>query len=394
MTGLTIYREICIIFAVLTSIHTHYIDMKKTMFAGVAAMAAALCACGGADKGKYTLNGTTDLADGEMIIVSYHLTPDSTVSDTVAVAGGKFSFNGSVDRPRTAQIYTGELSYANPRIRTFMLEPGTITFTLTGDNYSGAEVSGSPLTAEMDSLNVVNNSIMEQMTALRMRAGEIKDDTAAMAALMAEYKGLNEQMHTVAIDFVKGHPSSFVTLNVLPQLHGQVELDQLKELYGALSPEVQAAAESTSKYITAMDNIKPGNEAPAIAGKDQNGNDVSLEGLKGKVVLLDFWATWCGPCRASLPHVKELWEKYNDKGMQVLAVSLDRDGKAWQEYIANSGMGMENYANIFDEGGVNADGYAIQYIPSKFIIDRDGKIVGRFDDEAELDAKLAELLGE
>ena len=157
---------------------------------------------------------------------------------------------------------------------------------------------------------------------------------------------------------------------------------------------MQAEAEATGKYIAALDNLTPGKPAPAISGKNQNGEEVSLADLKGKVVLLDFWATWCGPCRASLPHVKELWEKYNGKGMQVLAVSLDRDQDAWKDYIANSGMGMENYVNIFDEGGVNAEGYAIQYIPSKFIIDREGNFVGRFDNEEELNAKLAELLGE
>ena len=118
---------------------------------------------------------------------------------------------------------------------------------------------------------------------------------------------------------------------------------------------------------------------------------MSLSGLKGKVVLLDFWATWCGPCRASLPHIKEVFEKYHDKGLEVLAVSRDRSEEPWKEYIANSGMGMENYVNIYDAPVNNAANYAIQYIPSKFIIDAEGNMVGRFDNPDELDAKLAEI---
>ena len=115
---------------------------------------------------------------------------------------------------------------------------------------------------------------------------------------------------------------------------------------------------------------------------------------EGKLMMVDFWATWCGPCRASLPHVQEVYEKYNGKGLEVLAVSLDRSEEPWKEYIANSGMGMEKYVNIYDQPVNNADNYAIQYIPSKFIIDAEGNMVGRFDGEEELDAKLAEIFAE
>lgn len=368
--------------------------MKKIMFAGLA-LAAAMTACN-SDNNSVTLNGTTDLADGEVLILSYRLNPDSTVTDTIAVAGGQFAFNTKIDRPVQAVLFNGAPSRNNYRMRQFYLQPGTTSFVLEGDNYTGAEVKGSSLTYEMDSLNAVNSSIYDQMQPLNARYSEAytNGDTVTMAEINNQFKGLQDQLQTVKVDFIKNHPSSYVSADLLPALQSSLELDQLKELYNALSPDVQAAAEPTGKYIAALEKLTPGETAPAISGKDQNGNEVSLESLKGKVVLLDFWATWCGPCRASLPHVKELWEKYNGKGMQVLAVSLDRDADAWKQYIAESGMGMENYANIIDEGGVNADSYAIQFIPSKFIIDRDGKFLGRFDNEEELNAKLAELMGE
>lgn len=125
-----------------------------------------------------------------------------------------------------------------------------------------------------------------------------------------------------------------------------------------------------------------------------NSRQVNQFDLKGKVVLLDSWTTWCGPCRAALPHVKEIFEKYNGKGLEVLVVSLDRSEEPSKEYIANSGMGMEKYVNIYDAPVNNADNYAIQYIPSKFIIDAEGNMLGRFDDEEELNAKLAEIFAE
>lgn len=370
--------------------------MKKLMFAGLAAVTAILCACGGGQKTQFTLNGTTDLADGEVLIVSYRLSADSTVTDTIAVANGQFTYTANIDRPTQAVIFNGVPSRNNYRMRSFYLEPGTTSFVLEGDNYTAAEVTGSELTSQVDSLNSVYSSIYDKMQPLYGRYDEARtqNDTTAMAAINEEINNLNEQLQNVKTDFIKNHPSSYLSADMLPAIQSSLELEQLKELYNALSPEVQGELEATKKYIAAMEALTPGQPAPAISGKNQNGEEVSLESLKGKVVLLDFWATWCGPCRASLPHVKELWEQYNSKGMQVLAVSLDRDQDAWKDYIANSGMGMENYVNIFDEGSVNADSYAIMYIPSKFIIDRDGNFVGRFDNEKELNAKLAELLAD
>lgn len=359
-------------------------------------MTAILCACGGGQKTQVTLNGTTDLADGEVLILSYRLNADSTVTDTIAVANGQFTYTTNVDRPTQAVIFNGVPSRNNYRMRNFYLEPGTTSFVLEGDNYTGAEVKGSQLTFEKDSLNTVYKSIYDLMSPLYARYEEAQNqnDTTTMASISNEMDGYTKQLKDVKTDFIKSHPSSYVSAELLPAMQSSLDLEELKALYNSLSPEVQAEADATGKYIAAMENLTPGNPAPTVAGKNQNGEEVSLEGLKGKVVLLDFWATWCGPCRASLPHVKELWEQYNGKGLEVLAVSLDRDQDAWKDYIANSGMGMENYVNIFDEGGVNADGYAIQFIPSKFIIDRDGNFVGRFDNEEELNAKLAELLAD
>lgn len=366
--------------------------MKQLSVFAVGAL-ALMCACGSKTSNEYTINGTTDLADGEVLTLVYQL-EDSTVTDTIHVAGGVFTASGTLERPLAAYIVYGEPGYNNEKMRQFMLEPGTLTIALTGESYRGAEITGSPLTQEMDSVTGVQMSIYDQMMPLRGQFAEAQGDSAKMAELQQQYMALNDQLQQVIVDFVKQHPASFYSAVLMPQVRSSVGLDELKEIYGALSPEVQAADKATATYISALESIQPGAVAPEIKGKDQNDNEVSLSGLKGKVVLVDFWATWCGPCRASLPHVKELYDKYHDKGLEVLAISLDRDPQPWKEYIANSGMGMENYVNIYDQPVNNADNYAIQYIPSKFIVDREGNMVGRFDDGEELEAKLAELLAE
>lgn len=365
--------------------------MKKLSILGLGAL-AIMSACDSKPTTEYTIAGTTDLADGEMLRIEFPVSKDSVFSDSCVVANGAFTFKGNIEVPRVGYIYYGAPSYTNEKIRQIMVEPGQTSVALTGDSYKAAEVTGSELTMQMDSLNAIQNAAFEKIMPLREQFAAAQGDSATMAGLEKQYNDIMDEVKNAQVNFVKTHPASFYSPVVLQQLRSNMDLDELKEVYASWTPEVQAADPETATYITALENIQPGAQAPEISGKDQNGNDVKLSDLKGKVVLLDFWATWCGPCRASLPHVKSIYDTYNDKGLAILAVSLDRDQEAWKEFLNTANSGLELYNNVFDEGGKNADNYAIQYIPSKFIIDAEGKMVGRFDDEKELDAKLAEML--
>ena len=95
----------------------------------------------------------------------------------------------------------------------------------------------------------------------------------------------------------------------------------MKELYDALAPEVQPEAAGTKKEIDALEAVLPGKPAPDLINRNPEGKEIKLSDLKGKVVLVDFWATWCGPCVASLPHIQELYNKYHDKGFEVFCVA-------------------------------------------------------------------------
>lgn len=368
--------------------------MKKLLF--VAMGAAALVACNSKHASNaYSINGTTDLPDGEMVYITYQASDDSTYVDSVAVNGGKFAFNGSVETPRMAYISKNLSRRDNQAYRPIIIENSDITVELNGDDCSDVTVAGSPATAQMDSLKNALKVYTDEMTSMRAQYDSIGDNQEKMNAFLAKYDELSDKVDQEGLNFVKTHPNSYYTPILMRQLSYGMTLDEMKEIYNTWTPEVKAADNYIGNRIAALETVQPGNPAPEIAGKDQNDQDVSLSGLKGNVVLLDFWATWCGPCRRSLPHVKEVYEKYHDKGLEVLCVSLDREEEPWKEYIANSGMGMEKYHHVYERGcfwnSKDAKTYAVNSIPAKFLIDRDGKIIGRFDSNEDLDAKLAEL---
>lgn len=370
--------------------------MKKLFILSLGAI-ALMSACKQAPSDQYTINGTTDLADGEVVRLMYRVGGDSIFQDSAVVTNGAFTFAGKLDRPYSAYMFVGANPYASDqKLRQFVIEPAEMTVNLTGESYNEAALTGSPITAQKDSLTAVQKPITDQMMSLReaFQTAYTNNDTVAFDSLRTVSDKLREEMNASNLDFIKNHPDSYISVTLLEAQRSDLDFDELKALYNGLTPDMQSLAESTGKYINALESIQAGKPAPNVTGNDQNGNPVSMADLKGKVVLLDFWATWCGPCRASLPHVKSLYDKYNAKGLEVVAVSLDRSEEPWKEYITNQKeLGMENYHNIYDAPVNNADNYAIMYIPSKFIIDAEGNMVGRFDDEAELDAKLEEMLG-
>ncbi|MBQ9863927.1 MAG: AhpC/TSA family protein [Bacteroidales bacterium] len=140
--------------------------------------------------------------------------------------------------------------------------------------------------------------------------------------------------------------------------------------------------------------LLPGMEAPDISMKDPDGNIRKLSDLRGKVVLLDFWASWCGPCRQENPNVVRLYKKYHDKGFEIYSVSLDKEKGKWLKAIKDDGLEWPNH--VSDLNGWTSSGgktYGIMSVPNTTLIDRDGKIIARNLRGSDLERKLQEIFG-
>ncbi|MDD3990082.1 MAG: TlpA disulfide reductase family protein, partial [Bacteroidales bacterium] len=205
--------------------------------------------------------------------------------------------------------------------------------------------------------------------------------------------------------FIKSNPDSYYAAFTLNMRKSYYPLDELQSYYDLMTERVKNGkdAKEILAEITKIRSLEPGNPAPVFATIDINGNPLSLSDFKGKYVILDFWASWCVPCRKSNPHLKALYEKYKDKGLEVICIS-DDDSKPdkWREAVEKDQIGMFKHVlrglkilpgYKFDRTNDISEPYAVHSLPTKFLIDRNGNMVGKVTSE-ELEAKLKEVFGE
>ncbi len=158
------------------------------------------------------------------------------------------------------------------------------------------------------------------------------------------------------------------------------------ESYGEIGP-LEYELRKTSSYGA-------GSEAPDLAGMTPDSSNYSLRQMRGKIVLVDFWASWCGPCRRENPNVIAVYNKYKDKGFDILGVSLDRDMPAWKKAIAQDGLPWHHISDLRGWQSQHAQLYSVNSIPATVLVDKNGKIIARNLRGEELGNKLKEILGE
>lgn len=380
--------------------------MKKLLFIGLGA-AAILSACNSRPANQYDVNGSISGADGQTI---YMVTApgDSMITDSVVIENGKFTFSGTTDKVAGATLYIGEPVYGNKTVARFYLEPGAVISvdSLTGEDFSAAAINGSPTQDDAKAYEDGYKVFIDRLNTLREESANA--EPAAVDSLTALMEAARNEAQAYQKDYIRNNSSKVFAAMQLAYVSSMLPLDELKELYNALTPEVKSYAEDAAKEIAAQEAVQPGNPAPDLIGLNPDGQEIKLSDLKGKTVLIDFWATWCVPCRQGLPHVKECYDKYHDQGFEVFCVAdNDSSPDKWKEVIVEEGM--QNYYNIlrgmktltdangqfsgFDRSDDQSEKYAVHYLPTKYLIGADGNIIAKIESDEDLDARLAEIYG-
>lgn len=383
--------------------------MKHLMLLMVTAVAVGANA-----QGKFTINGNLQNAEGEKMYL-YYGGFDNQKTDSVIVTGGKFCFKGEIDAPfMSGTLLLGNPNdYDNRKAWRVAIEPQTISLNGDANNVKAVVIKGGKAQEELNRMTKEMSVFTDPMAKLNKEyyAQQTQAGRDSISKLMEPYR---KQYGEYTKNYYNTHTDSYFATNYLNMDMGHMKYEDVKVVWDKLSPEVQKYGESAKDVkdeLDVLEKVRPGMPAPDFTANDINGKPFTLSSLKGKVVIIDFWASWCVPCRKSNPHMRELYNKYHSRGLDLVYVS-DDDSKpeAWKKAVEKDMLVGDGYHHVLrgmkwdrskglagiDHTNDISDKYAIHFLPTKYLIDRKGNIVCKIDEgeDAKLDESLERLLAE
>jgi thiol-disulfide isomerase/thioredoxin len=238
----------------------------------------------------------------------------------------------------------------------------------------------------------------------KMNAAQEAKDTITINKLMKEYQGIQKEGMEFYVKFSEGNPKALLSALIVDSMLNDpaVDLVRVKKIYAGFSPElkkykpgksIQSKLDKIANPVTVAPAANVGSLAPDFTAPNPEGKSISLKQSLGKVTIVDFWASWCKPCRAENPNVVALYAKYHAKGLNILSVSLDKEASAWKAAIAKDKLTWNHVSNLKEFEDPIALQYGINAIPSIYILDAKGVIIAKDLRGEELNAKIASLLG-
>lgn len=328
------------------------------------------------------------------------------VVDSAAIVDGNFSISGNIPSPSNSLIIIDHKGIGLTKLGNgadaleFMLDKGVTNINTGKDSVKYGVITGSVINDEDKYLTQQLNSLNEEAKKLNdeVKAAPVATQKSPeyIAKMQARFKVLQEKQHNMLKDFASSHPHSYESLMVLNLMNRQgASPAETDTLFNSLDESLRDT-EVGQMVKQAIDDAKVtavGSIAPDFTQPDVNGNPVKLSSLRGKYVLVDFWASWCGPCRAENPNVVKAYSKYKAKNFTILGVSLDKpEGKAaWQSAIKHDGLEWTQVSDLKFWQNDAAALYKVQSIPANFLLDPNGKIIAKDLRGADLEQKLEEL---
>ena len=389
--------------------------MKKiTLFLAAAALVVS---CKNLAENEFEITGEVDSSlEGKNVILERQGPMGFMPIDTAKVEGGKFIFKDTTSAPSIHFLsFEGKQEKLN-----FILEPGAIDIKVDKDTLYKSTTGGTYNNEKLEEFKQLSYTMYQKSQKFEKSNTEARNkamqanDTVTVNKLGKEYSAITKEWEGKLTEFIKKNPKAYCNVIILGQVAqmGVKQMDEIKKLYDGLDPVVKKTKEGKqiAEYFTKLDQeknapqpqeeaapttagVNVGDVAPDFSAPTPDGKSLSLKQSLGKVTIVDFWASWCKPCRAENPNVVALYNELHGKGLNIIGVSLDKDAAAWKKAIADDKLTWNHISNLKQWDDAIAKQYGVQGIPATFILDASGKVVAKDLRGAELKAKVQELLG-
>ena len=342
-----------------------------------------------AQQKEFTITGhVTGLADGEVKLMTTQQNP--VVIATDSAKGGVFRLTGSVPEPG---LYFLVMSNEQPQY--IFLDNVAMTVKGAQSEIKKIKIEGSQTHSDFVEFNAIFNPMFGELNALAAQIQK-ENQAAKREKFINQYDSLISKINGEVNNFVSAKRSSFVSPFLL-WVTSQTTPDimQLESNFNLLDTAIRNSqiGKALAEYITVNKVGAVGTEAVDFTQNDTSGKAVSLSSFRGKYVLVDFWASWCRPCRIENPNLVKAYNKYKDKNFTILGVSLDQEKDAWTKAIQKDGLAWSHVSDLQYWNNAAATLYRIQSIPGNMLIDPQGKIVAKDLHGPQLEKALAQYLG-
>lgn len=364
--------------------------MKKTALL-ILGTALLIAACG--QQGMFTVTGNIDGLTGKVILTTLDDSGKYTAVDSADVTDGTFTLTGTVSGPQEARM-TVEGKRGIPM---FFLENGAITISGKADSLTGVTISGSSTQDIFTGINEKLQEVGKEMQPLyaAYREAQSKNDAAKIAEIQAKANTISEKQQAVIQTAAKENTGNAIGPYYLyRQLQYDLSLAELKDWVAKFSGDARKTIyyDLLQKRIAALETVDVGQVAPDFEMENPDGKMIKLSDFRGKYLLIDFWASWCGPCRRENPNVVKLYKEVQGKDFDILGVSLDNSREAWLKAIKDDGLVWNHVSDVKGWDNRVAKLYGVNSIPHTVLLDKDGVIIANNLRGEALRDKVKELL--